>query len=94
MAARYWRLCCSNTRTSHGISLEISKSLVLNLAVDLFICFLQPELFLSMSEDDKTELVNRFWFEFYEIGIQIEHRATGTKILNVIHLEPVTFSKP
>jgi hypothetical protein len=47
-----------------------------------------------MSEDDKMELVNRFWFEFYEIGIQIEHRATGTKSLNVIHLEPVTFPKP
>nr|CAH0109232.1 unnamed protein product [Daphnia galeata] len=53
-----------------------------------------PEQFLSMSEDDKMELVNRFWFEFYEIGIQIEHRATGTKSLNVIHLEPVTFPKP
>ncbi|EFX84010.1 hypothetical protein DAPPUDRAFT_315096 [Daphnia pulex] len=53
-----------------------------------------PELFISMSDGDKMELMNRFWFEFYEIGIQIEHRANGTKNLNVIHLEPVIFAKP
>lgn len=91
MVAHNWRHCCSNTRTSHSIS---QQTLIVNLAIEFFICFLQPEQFLSMSEDDKMELVNRFWFEFYEIGIQIEHRATGTKSLNVIHLEPVTFPKP
>ena len=91
MVAHNWRHCCSNTRTNHSTS---QQTLIVNLAIELFICFLQPEQFLSMSEDDKMELVNRFWFEFYEIGIQIEHRATGTKSLNVIHLEPVTFPKP
>jgi hypothetical protein len=47
-----------------------------------------------MSDEDKMELKNRFWFEFYEIGIQIEHLVNGTKNMNVIHLEPVIFAKP
>ncbi len=36
--------------------------------------------------------MNQFLFKFYEIGIQIEHRANGTQELNVNHLEPVFFS--
>ncbi|XP_057381339.1 meiosis-specific with OB domain-containing protein-like isoform X1 [Daphnia carinata] len=54
----------------------------------------QPEMLLSMSADERAELVNRFWFEYFEIGILIEHRHNGTKELNVIHLEPITFLMP
>jgi hypothetical protein len=66
--------------------------LVLNFAVEKFICSPQPENFISMSKEDKLELMNGFLYEMYEIGIQIEHRANGTKKLNVIHLERVYFS--
>jgi hypothetical protein len=65
--------------------------LVLNFAVEKFIYFPQPEIFISMSKEDNFELMNRFLFEFYEIGIQIEHRENGTKELNVNHLEPAFF---
>ena len=43
-----------------------------------------------MSKEDNFELMNRLLFEYYEFGIQIEHRDNGTKELNVNHLEPTS----
>ena len=45
-----------------------------------------------MTDDERQELEERFWFERVEIGVQIEHRINGPTIFNVIHLALNTFS--
>ncbi len=45
-----------------------------------------------MTDDERQELEERFWFEPVELGVQIEHRTNGSIILNVIHMALNTFS--
>lgn len=53
---------------------------------------LQPEKFLAMTTEGKQQIEHRYWLEYVEMGILIEHRSNGRKTLNILHMEPTTFA--
>ena len=46
----------------------------------------------GMTDDEKQELEERFYFERVEIGVLIDRRINGPTFINVLHLALNTFS--
>lgn len=45
-----------------------------------------------MKDDERQNLENRFWLEYFEIGVLIENRSHDKIVFRIIHMEPIDFS--